>query len=151
VTDLTELGHKRDALQLEIGRISRHPAHVHKLTEGARSAQVLELQDELRLVNAEIEQAAQAQQQRHLNQAYGTVPVAENAEAELKLAEAELAKVLASFESQTRGYAKRVHEALVKHCDASNAAGRRAHRSEALNGTGRRLGEMVSHAIRFGN
>jgi hypothetical protein len=50
MTDLNELGHKRDLIREKIVRLNRHPARVHGLSEEARTERLFELQDELRLL-----------------------------------------------------------------------------------------------------
>jgi hypothetical protein len=102
MSDLRELGNRQETLKQAITKLGQFPARVHGLSEEDRASRLLELNDELQLVQAEIEREATATNARHISQVYGTAPVAENAQAELKRAEAELAKVVASFESQTR-------------------------------------------------
>jgi hypothetical protein len=153
VTDLTELGHRQESIKQEIVRLSQHPAHIHRLTEDERAAQVLALQDELRLVQQEIEQAAQAAQQRLIGRVYGTEgqQVPEDAQKQLKRAQEDLAKTLAGFESQTRGYARKIHDAQVAVFAAMANAGQAERRPNmVLNGLGQKLATMVEHAIRFG-
>ena len=55
MTDLKALGHRRDLLKEEVARLSRHPARVHGLSEEDRSERLLELEDELRLLEQEIQ------------------------------------------------------------------------------------------------
>jgi hypothetical protein len=133
-------------------KLGRHPAHIHKMTEDERSARVLELQDELRLTEQEISQTAEAAQKHRINRVMGTEGqvVSEDAKAELKLAKDELAKMLAQFKSQTRGYCKKIHEAQVAVFDAQAKAGDAERRQNMiLNGLAQNLATMVEHSVRY--
>lgn len=153
MSDLNELGHRQELLKSEVARLSQHPARIHGLSEEDRADRVCELNQELELVRQEIEQAATARNQRHIHQVYGTAghEVTEAAKLELKLAEEALANSLAQFESQTRGYCRKLHAAQQAVFSAAGNAGQSVRRPDmVLSALGLRLGKLVEDTVRHG-
>lgn len=154
MSGLTELGHRQELLKEEISRLSQHPAHIHHMTEDERAARLSGLNGELELVRREIEQAVQAQQARHISRVLGTpygVPASEDAKAELAKAEADLAKTLESFTSQTRGYARKVRGAQLRVFEAAGNASQPTRRPDmVLSGLAQRLAAMVERTVKHG-
>ena len=151
---IKELGERAEFLKQETVRLSRHPARVHGMTEDEHSARLLDLNDELRLVQGEIEHQAQATWANQIRHAYGRdgQEVSPDAKAELKQAQDNLEKVLEGFSSQTRGYALKVHQAQIRVFEAASKAGEPVRREDmVLSGLAQKLAAMVEQAVKYGN
>jgi hypothetical protein len=154
MSNLTELGHKRDTVRAEIVRLSKHDARIHGISEDERAGRLLELNDELRLLELEIQHQAETEQARHVAQVYNH-PVTREATkgdlAELKQAREALEKMVENFTTQTRGYAVKIHRAQVELFEAEARAGQPDRRSYVTrNALAIKLAAIVEHAVRHG-
>jgi cob(I)alamin adenosyltransferase len=153
VTNLTALAERRRQAQDELARLQKFPPHIMKMTDTERDAAVTSIQQELFTLDQEISQEAQATNARLIHQVYGTQAqeVTEDARAELVKAQEALEKTVASFSSQTAGYARRVREAQLKVFEAAGNAGQPVRRPDmVLSGLARKLGELVEGSVKHG-
>lgn len=151
MSDLKTLSERQQHAKAELARIQKFPPHILRMSEAERDAAMVSLQQELGLLDGEIQAEAGRIQARHISQVYGTAPVAEGAQAELKQAEEALEKTLAGFEATARGYAVRVHAAYVRYFQCAGAAGQRVHLDSLLNAGAKRLTGVVEQGVRHGS